>query len=407
MTIDAYHPGYRSPVGIHSIPTYTYVDNLGQTHTGSGGVYKMDRAGQLVPATVSYSSPDGKVGTYSWSPSSLGTSTPSSINGDAVASVRPTVTNTKTRTPAETAYDKAIATLLGGSDTAKETSTSVLGRVASAGGDVSAARGAASGISAAMTGVSNAAMSLGPYADILRNLGLGTIGIGDAIIRGDTSVGGLSAEFLNALGLAGDAALKISPDRYVSQSAADVQSSFDNAKGQAERDLSRRGVSATSGAYGALQRQFATALATAVAATKTRARQVGLTERASALASRAALYKDALATGAALQQQGAQNVGTAADIVSKQGDLFATSGSLANAQVGAYANIAGVEVNLGNLELSNAKLVQDSVNSVAAMQAEMAKYYGGLETAKLPTKVHESGYKGGQSYYGTTTTTRG
>jgi hypothetical protein len=156
-----------------------------------------------------------------------------------------------------------------------------------------------------------------------------------------------------------------------------------------------------------LQKQFTQSLATALAAMKTRARQAGLTDQVNALTQRAGLFKDALTTGAALEQQGAENVAKAAGIVQAQGDMFATAGTLGATQANAFANIGGVEVNLGQLELSNNKLVQDALNNVAEAQQAMGKYYADLEIAQLPTEIKVSGYKGGEHYRETQTTTKG
>lgn len=425
MAVDAYHPGYRSATGIHSIPQYSYTDNLGQRHTGSMGLSAYNpKTGKVEHLQENPLSSDWKIGNYSpargssssWtgasgtgSSASASTSAPAS---GAPAASSPAQTIVQQGSSASSAFEKAIKSLLGGVDEAKSASERSLGHVESADADLGSARKAASAMTDAISNVNGTALALDPYAEILRNLGLDTAGIGDAILSGDASGGGLAAEYLNALGLAGDAALKVTPDRYVSEAAADVQNSFENARGQAERNLSRQGVSASSGAYGALQRQMAASLATALATAKTKARQTGLSEQLSALTSRAGLFKDALTTGAALRQQGAQNVEAAAGIVQKQGDLFATAGQLSNAQSSAFANIGNVEVSLGNLEVSNGKLVQDAIASVAQMQGEMAKWYGDLELAKTPqtTTTSESGRDGNGNYYyknGTTTATRG
>lgn len=382
---------YYSPIGNHEIPTYTTTNALGQKVVSSGGVYKMNPyTGKLQAANVNYLSPD--VGTYSWdfgnSSSSSSASSSSSLgnilNGSSSSS------SSSTPSTATTAYGDAISTLRGGVDSAKAAKDLSSAHIKSADADLESARSAASGITDAIGNVNATAQSLSPYAEVLGNMGIDTANLGAAILNNDSSGGGLAAQYLGALALANDAALKVTPDRYVAQAAADVQGSFQNAQGQAERNLSRQGVSASSGAYGALQRQYATALATALAAAKTKARQTGLTDRLTALTNRAALTKDALTTGAALRQQGANNVESAAGIVQKQADLFATAGSLANTQASAFANIGNVEVSLGNLEATNEKVVQDAIGNVASMQSEMAKYYANLEIAKLPSTTTDS-----------------
>ena len=119
------------------------------------------------------------------------------------------------------------------------------------------------------------------------------------------------------------------------------------------------------------------------------------------------MFKDALTTGAELEKQGAENVAQAAGIVQAQGDMFAAAGSLGATQANAFANIGGVEVNLGQLELSNNKLVQDALNEVAAAQQAMGKYYADLELAQLPSTKTVSGYRDGKYYRETQKTTKG
>ena len=376
---------YNGLTGTHGVPSYTYLNDLGQKVEQSGTIYKYNKStGQLQAATPVSTSKGGLTGYYAFN---SGSTTPTSSLSAILGTTSSSNAATPAKTSAETAYEKAIKTLSGGVDVAQEAYNNTKEHIKSADSDLATARKSAANITNSIDNVNSTAQSLSGYADILRTLGLDTTGIGTAILNNDTTSGGLASEYLNAIGLAGDAALKVTPDRYVSQAAADVQSSFDNAQGQAERNLSRQGVSASSGAYGALQKQFATSLATALAAAKTKARQTGLGEQITALNNRAALMKDALTTGAALQQQGASNIESAAGIVQKQADLFATAGNLSQAQANAFANIGGVEVSLGNLETTSSKAVQDAMNNVASMQSEMAKYYANLELAKLPTNT--------------------
>lgn len=393
-------------LGQSEVPHYTTQNALGQKVVSSGGVYKMNtNTGMLELVNPTYTSKDGSTGYWNFGTSSGVNSVLSGLSGSGVTVTPTTTTNTAPTSTAQSAYESAIKTLNGGVESAKSARDLSAAHIKSADADLETARGAAANITNAVDNVNATAQSLGGYSDILRNMGLDTAGIAAAILNKDTTAGGLAAEYLTALGQAGDAALKVTPDRYVSQAAADVQSSFDNAKGQAERSLSRQGVSASSGAYGALQKQLATSLATALAAAKTKARQTGLSDQLSALTSRASMMKDALTTGAALQQQGASNIESAAGIVQKQADLFATAGSLSQSQASTFADIGNVEVSLGNLEATNEKLVQDAIGNVASMQAQMAKYYGDLEIAKLPTTKTDTSYSYDSNGNATRTTT--
>ena len=410
---------YNTPFGKSEIPGTTRVNAMGQKVYTSGGVY--DSKGNPISLTPinnttlpgwyketpkttttinSYGAPN-----YSFAaPSVGGVGTSGGVSAGGVSpsgSVAPSG-------QAAQYYQRAIDTMKGGLNSANAAIANSQKHIASADADLVSARGSASGISDAIANVNRTAESLAPYADILRNLGIKTSDIGSSILSGDTSGGGLAAQYLNAFRLAGDAALQLNPDRYVSMAAGDVQSSFDNAQGQFQRALSRQGVDAASGAgMSALRKQFTQSLATALAAAKTRARQAGLTDQVNALTQRTSMFKDALTTGAALEQQGVENVAKAAGIVQAQGDMFATAGTLGANQANAFANIGGVEVNLGQLELSNNKLVQDALNNVAEAQQAMGKYYADFEIAQLPTEIKVSGYKDGKYYRETQSTTKG
>lgn len=396
---------YNTPFGKSEIPGTTRVNAMGQKVYTSGGVY--DSKGNPISLT-----PINNTTLPGWYTTTVTPSTSQNTSSIPVSATVPSVAPSAgggvggvggiggvVGGSGAPYYQQAIDTMKGGIDSANAAISNSQKHIASADSDLATARGSAAGITDAITRVNNTAESLSPYADILRNLGVKTSGIGSSILAGDTSGGGLAAQFLNAIGMAGDAALQINPDRYVSMAAGDVQSSFDNAQGQFQRALSRQGVDAASGAgMSAIRKQFTQALATSLAAMKTRARQAGLTDQVNALTQRAGLFKDALTTGAALEQQGAENVAKAAGIVQAQGDMFATAGSLGATQANAFANIGGVEVNLGQLELKNNEAVQDALQKVAAAQQAMADYYAQYEIATLPTTTTEktSGWSGGK-----------
>ena len=70
---------------------------------------------------------------------------------------------------------------------------------------------------------------------------LETLGTGLGFIRMDESASPLVAEAIRLYG-------EFDPDRYVAGAAQDMQSQFDNSQKQSQRELSRMGVSPTSGA---------------------------------------------------------------------------------------------------------------------------------------------------------------
>ncbi|MBQ3747474.1 MAG: hypothetical protein II863_08710, partial [Kiritimatiellae bacterium] len=132
-------------------------------------------------------------------------------------------------------------------------------------------------------------------------------GQGAGLVGLNPAAGGLAGEYIKLW-------RALSPDRFVSQAASDTQSSVQNALAQSERELARRGVSATSGAFGALQRTATQLLATSLAAAKTKARQMGFDQQAAQLdkmvSAAGALYN----MGNATEQNAiaAKNAGTGA-----------------------------------------------------------------------------------------------
>ena len=179
---------------------------------------------------------------------------------------------------------------------------------------------------------------------------LDTLATGMGFINMDESASPLVAEAVRLYG-------QIDPDRLAGVAAQDVQSQFDNARGQGIRNLSRMGVNPTSGAALALEEQRNRALAVARAASMQRAKEQGRAEQRSAfqdlvtgnaqrflqtggqLASIGASGQQA-AVGA---QKGAADVlGSAAGIYGKAGDLGLNFG---NSLRGAYDALAGVQMN--------------------------------------------------------------
>lgn len=228
-----------------------------------------------------------------------------------------------------------------------------------------------------------AANDLRPYADRLGGMGdtlfdQGTaimdqakdiFGQGGALVNMDPSKGGLSAEYIKYWN-------SLSPDRYVSQAASDTQNSFQNAQGQADRNMARRGVSAGSGASAVLQKQYAQTLATALAAAKTKARQVGLDQQAAQLdkmvGAANTLYnmgKDTMQAGLSSQNAGVDATGKAANVVVNIGDLLGKAGNLQN-EAGQLYGTAG---NLYNNYLGQ---VNSAYSGLVNANAHAASYYG-------------------------------
>lgn len=339
-------------VGASQLPQQVAQTPFGKVVT-SGGIYKGSQEANYTPT-------GGGWGTASWGNSS---SSLSNILGGIGGVSSGQSLQPSAGSQAIGAYKDAIATLQGGVDSANAAVNLANKHIISADNDLNAARLTAS--------------SLSPLAESLRGAGGSMLSLYDQLIRGDEAAGGIAGDYLGAIRLAGDAALNITPDRYVASAASDVQNSFNNAQGQAERELSRRGVGAGSGASMALRQQLMQSLATALAAAKTKARQTGIDAQLNALTQRAGLFKDVMSTAQSLAQSGSENIANSANIIENQGQM--------------YTNIGGVEVNLGQLEVNNNKLVQDAIGNVAAAQQALAKFYA--DTMPETTVVDKSGFK--------------
>lgn len=248
---------------------------------------------------------------------------------------------------ARDAYQSAIGTLMGGVDSARAAASASQEHIGHAQSDLNMARGLTD--------------RLGAYAGSVSGEGDALSAFARSLMGGDASVGGLAGSYLGTLDKLGSVVDSITPDRYVAQAASDTQSAYDNALGQQQRALSRQGVDAGSGAAAALRQQYSRQLATALAAAKTKARGMGLEDQLKGLATLAGAQQEVANTAMSASGQATQSYAQAAGIVKDQGQ--------------AYANIGGVEVNLGELELSNDKAVQDALESAAAAQQAMAKFY--------------------------------
>lgn len=260
------------------------------------------------------------------------------------------------------------------------------------GADIDAVRGQAGK-------VNDAAAALLPYADKLGGLGdklfgegtslyekaMDVFGQGGALVRMDPSAGGLAGEFIKYWN-------SLSPDRFVSQAASDTQGSYQNAMGQAERDLARRGVSTSSGAYGALKNQAATAMATALAAAKTKARQMGLDLQSSQLdkmvASAERLYnmgnqtaQEALAAqnaGVGAQKDAAGVVEGAGQLYGTAGNLFGTAGQLGASQASAFTSIGSLHGQAANIENQYLQTLNTAYRGLSEANSSAASFYNNL-----------------------------
>lgn len=207
------------------------------------------------------------------------------------------------------------------------------------------------------------------------------LGQGAALMNLDPNAGGLVGEFVKYWN-------SLSPDRLVSQAASDTQASFQNAQGQLARDLSRRGVSASSGAYANLQKQASLALATALSAAKTKAREAGLAAQSTQLEKMLTAANQTIAQGAQLENSALNAMGAGASAQSQSASVSEQQASglsqVAQLQAsaaqlfGSAANIYGASGQLNNQFLSN---LQSAYANLATTQEQAANYYNGMINA--------------------------
>lgn len=260
----------------------------------------------------------------------------------------------------------------------------------------------ADAISALVPKLDPYAQKLGGYGDDLAAWGKSlseqandVFGQGGALMRMDPNAGGLAGEFIKYWN-------SLSPDHYVSQAAADAQGAIQNQTAQMERDLSRRGVSASSGAFAGLRRTAANAAAALVASAKTKARQMGLDQQAAQLDKMVAASKtfydmgnqtQAQATGALGQAADAQK--GAADIVTAQGSLLGKAGDL-RSQVGQlFGNAANIFGVAAGIETDYLNLTNNAYKGLANAYQSAANYYARAGSIEVSANTGSGGGGGG------------
>lgn len=377
--------GYLDSLGgQHEIPQYTYTDVYGQKHMTSA--YNGTKDG----ATIYTGGGTYRVnnGNGTWTRVTGGGSGASGLSTvlGGLGGSGGGVELVSAKDKAANAYKDAIANAQSGVDSAKALSLRTQGRITNATADLEEARKAARGIGTQITNLTSSATSLSPIAQTMTAQGNDLLSVYRQLMNGDSAAGGTVGNYLSATDSAAAALAKINADDYVSSAVSDAQASAQNAQEQAARELTRRGVSVGSGAYGAAMKDQSQALATLRAAAATQARKEGLAAEASAQAQRASLYKGVLDAANTQSEQGLSALNTAAGVISKQADIFGTAGSLGATQANAFANIAGVEVNLGDLDIKSEGVLQDAIGNVTSAQQALAKFYADTLTT---TKEHD------------------
>lgn len=312
-----------------------------------------------------------------------------SFGGNAISSLQNILNGVVSRGDAGVgaAQNGVNAVLAGGSDIRK-TVDAILGQAERVNGQGDALNKTAGEVKDQYAKIDPIVSALLGYGDGLWNEGESlsseakdVFGQGKALVSLDPSAGGLAGEFIKYW-------QSLSPDRYVSQAASDVQGSFGNAAGQAERDLARRGVSASSGAYGALRRQLATSLATALAAAKTKARQTGLDQQASQLDRMVSAANTLYGMGNATEQNALQAKGLATSAQGKAGDLIATKGQ-------GLATAGNLFSSAGGLQTNYLGLINSAYGNLANAYGNAANAALGAANAELRANLSVGGGGGG------------
>ena len=216
---------------------------------------------------------------------------------------------------------------------------------------------------------------LNQYAGQLWNEGTSIFGqgsdivwLGQGILDLDENAGGIIGQYVKSL-------KQFDPKRYVAQAAADVQGSFDNAKGQLARETSRSGLKLSGGAALAQKRLLAQTYAATLAGAKTRAWQTGATEQLNAnrnaLNGAMSVLKagiDAQTQGATVQGKGtdaaAQAAGVQQGVVSGVGKAAEVQKSAADARTQA----AGIQKNAADA-MAQAGTIYGDAGDLAAKQS--------------------------------------
>lgn len=208
---------------------------------------------------------------------------------------------------------------------------------------------------------------------------LETLGTGLGFIRMDESASPLVAEALRLYG-------EFDPDKYVATAAQDVQAQGDNARAQGMRNLSRMGVSPTSGALQALNQLYDRSLAVARAAAMTRARERGKTDQMGAFQSLIANNANTfLKTGGELASIGSSAQAQASNAKKGAASVLGDAGDLAG--------------RAGALGLDFGRALSSAWNALAGTQLNQAKNTNDTEAVRV-SAVNGSGARGGGSVGG-------
>ena len=265
--------------------------------------------------------------------------------------------------------------------------------------------------------ITNTAVALGEYEPLLRQMGetmfgegSGLVGSGNEYINTGLSILGLDK---SAGGLAGTYAqvlAALDPSLAVSMAANDTRSAYETQTAATERAAARRGVSSGSGQSAATMQQAGQALATALAAMKTKTRMGANKSYFEAMRGAVADANALGSTGASIVTQGvnAQGAGanavkSAAGVLVNKGQLQAsaananaTAGNLRAAQANALTAAGQLTTAGGNLAIGAA----NAVNQVTANRIHAASASGNLNSTEFGAAAQVAGQQNtAASYY--------
>ncbi|MGN0847823.1 MAG: hypothetical protein ACI4RA_10630 [Kiritimatiellia bacterium] len=267
------------------------------------------------------------------------------------------------------------------------------------------------------TDITNTAAALGEYEPLLRQMGETMFGEGSGLVDSgsnyidtglsilglDKSAGGLAGTYAQVLAA-------MDPSLAVSMAANDTRSAFEKQTAANERAAARRGVSAGSGQSAATLQQAGQALATSLAAIKTKTRMDANKSFFEAMRGAVADANALGSTGASIVTQGVNAQGAGADAVKSAAGILVNKGQLqssaAQANVSA-GNLRAAQANAltaagqlttagGNLALGAA----NAVNGATANRINAANVFGNLNNAEFgaAAKVAD-GQNTAASYY--------
>ena len=254
--------------------------------------------------------------------------------------------------------------------------------------------------------ITNIAASLREYEPLLREMGETMFGEGGELVGSgneyintglsllglDKSAGGLAGTYAQVLAA-------LDPSLAVSMATNDTRSAFETQMAANERAMARRGVSAGSGQSAATMQQAGQALATALAAMKTKTRMSSNKDYFEAMRGAVADANALGSTGASIvtqgvnaQSAGAQAVKSAAGVLTDQGQLtasaanaYGTAGQLLGMQANALTSAGQLTTAAGNLALgaANAKVSEanaqiNAANAIAGVEGTAMQYYSSM-----------------------------